>query len=151
MNADDSRYWIVLADAGGARILVRTGPGAALAEITELSAPEGEGSAARRAQFSDRLPRTHDSHGNSRHAIEPHTPLADVHADRLAGEIAQRLAAGLRDDAYAGLILVAPSRFAGRLDAALDKAVDARVVARLHKDLRHASLPDVQARVAELR
>jgi len=147
MNADDVRCWIVLADAGGARILARAGRGAALAEIAVLSSPEGEGSAARRVSYPDRLPRTHDRQGSSRHAIEPHTPLAEVHADRLAREIADRLAVGLRDDAYAGLILIAPPRFAGRLDAALGKAVAARVVTRLHKDLRHATLPEVQERL----
>lgn len=150
MNVGSAITWVVLADAGGARILSHSADHPDLKVVVEWTTVEGEGSARRREQFSDRLPRTQDSHGDARHAIEPHSSPDEIHADRLAGDIAGRLTEGLRKGAFAHLVLIAPPRFAGRLDAALDGAVDACVVARLRKDLRHESLPDVQARLAEL-
>lgn len=151
MNASNKTAWIVVADAGGARILASRHGEAHLVEVDELHSPEDDGSAARQEQFTDRKPRVHESHGEARHAIEPHTPLPDIHADRLAAEIARKLAQGLQSGAFDGLVLIAPPRFAGRLDAALDKAVAAHVTTRLHKDLRHQSLPEIYSRLIDLR
>ena len=146
MNKD--KEWIVVADAGGARILERAGVGG-MHEVAVLRAPEGEGSTARRAQHADRLPRTHDRTGHARHAIEPHRAPEDVHAERLASDIARRLAKGLRDGAFTQLVLVAPPRFAGRMDAKLDPAVAERVMARYRKDLRRLSVAELEAWLAE--
>lgn len=151
MNANNEVSWVVVADAGGARIFSSRRGEPILAELAELSSPEGEGSDARREQISERKPRVHESSNDARHAIEPRTPLQDIHADRLAADIASRLAKGLRAGAYTRLVLIAPARFAGRLDAALDKAVLERVTTRLHKDLRHETSAEIHARLIDLR
>lgn len=151
MNASDAITWIVVADAGGARILASRRGEPRLTEVAELHSPEGEGSAARQARISERKARVQESHGEARHAIEPRTPLPDIHAERLAAEVARKLAEGLQAGAFDGLMLIAPPRFAGCLDAALDKAVSDRVTGRLHKDLRHQSLPEIRSRLSDLR
>lgn len=151
MHANDEVTWVVVADAGGARIFSSRSGEPALAEVAELTSPEGEGSNARRAQISERKPRVQESSNDARHAIEPRTPLPDIHAERLAADIASRLAKGLHAGAYTRLVLIAPARFAGRLDAALDKAVSECVTTRLHKDLRHATVAEIHARLLGLR
>lgn len=57
MNPSDAISWIVVADAGGARIFSSRSGESTLAEVAELHSPEGEGSAARRARISERKPR----------------------------------------------------------------------------------------------
>src|SRR3546814_20584011 len=73
MNASNAISWVVVADAGGARILASRHGEPRLTEVAELHSPEGEGSSARRARISERKPRVQESHGEARHAIEPHT------------------------------------------------------------------------------
>lgn len=142
--------WVVVADAGGARILSGHRGSGDLETVAEWTSPEGRGSTARKAEHPDRPPRVHESHGPARHAIEPHTRRKDVHAERLAVEIGRRLSEGLAAGAYEQLILAAPPRFAGQLNAALDDEVDQRVIALLRKDLRHEASSELYRRLEPL-
>ena len=74
-----SQTWILVADGARARLFARAADGA-LTEIACHTNPDG--SAPQRHLGA--LPRTQESHGSARHAIEPHTDEHDKSQQRFA-------------------------------------------------------------------
>lgn len=137
-------HWVVVADEARARFLAGDALLDDLIEIKDLIHPEGR--MAGRDLKSDRPGRFTTGVG-SRTAAEPHTDAETIEATRFAAEVAEVLRVAHNDGEYERLILVAPSRFLGRLRAALDPNVARAVVGEIAKDLSKAALKNLPAAV----
>jgi len=134
--------WILIADGAHARIFANRGPGKGIELI------DGKFDADHRPTHEivdDRLGRTHESVGATRHAIaaehDPHRELKHTFAISLARMLDERRS----EHAYDRLVLVAPPKTLGDLRAALPASVRALVRAELDKDLTKTpatELPD---------
>lgn len=145
----DHPVWVLVADAGRARILERQSLNAAWEERTEderaLKVPPS------RSLGSDRPGRTYESVGGARHAVEPRQDLHDAAEAEFARQLAARLEDDARQDRYKRLLLIAPPRFLGQLTRALGEAAQHRLRGTLDKDLVHAQLPDIVEHLREHR
>lgn len=140
--------WIVIADAGRARILERqkrNGPlrevdGARLEQHVPLSHDIGD----------DRPGRTMVSGGAVRHAYStPTDPHREAKRDFIKA-LAHRLDEDLATGAFDKLILIAPPQALGDLRAALSAPVARRVIGELHKDLTKTPDHEIAPHLAEL-
>ena len=135
MTAIERRTWIVVADAGRARILRFEGAGASgrLHEEAAFENPDAHGRA--RDFGHDRPGRVVESVGGAHHAVEPRS---DPHR-RAKTEFARLLAAHLDRaagaDAFDRLVVVAPARMLGDLRAAFGEETRRRIVREVDKDL----------------
>lgn len=124
------RTWIVVADGGHARILESGEPhsGVILRLEANSLAPKTAGKLA-----ADRLPRTQESAGSARHAIEPRLSLKDhekrVFAERLVGYLKGSVGS------FDQLVLVAPVRFLNLLRDSLPANVARKVAVTRGKDM----------------
>ena len=144
MNETKKSTWILVAGRARARLL-ELAPrenGSELIEIRDFVNPEGRGS--ERGQVTERRPRTHESVGAARHAIEPHTSLRDKSANRFAQELCERLEQGRVAHCYERLVLVALPHFLGTLHAALNRQVSECIVAEVRHDLTTKPLTEIQ-------
>ncbi len=119
---------IVLADAEHAR-LVRHGPAAGFVTVDTLTS---EAAGQRAAELmTDRLGRSFESAGTTRHGISPrHDPLEG------AREVFARvIAARIASETFDRLLLVAPSHTLARLQDALDAGARGKLGGTLDKDL----------------
>ena len=137
--------WILIADAGYARVFSGTRHDGGLTEIVDFedrgrSDPAGTG-------YADRPGRVQESANAARHGMEPRTDDKTLRARRFAHELAAFLLDALRKERYARLITSAPPRFGAMLDDALDDAVKARRTHSEHKDLVHESARDLFRRL----
>lgn len=80
-------------------------------------------------------PRVHDRMGEGRHAIEARTLPHDKAAARFADTLRAALEQGRTAHAYAKLVLIAPPRFLGFLNASLGDALAGCVALRIAKNL----------------
>lgn len=144
MNAAKKSTWILVADRARARIfeLAPRDNGAELVEIGDFVNPEGRGS--ERDQVTERRPRTHESVGATRHAIEPHTSLHDKSANRFAHELSERLEQGHVAHRYERLVLVALPHFLGTLRATLSPRVTECIAAEVPHELTTKSLAEIR-------
>lgn len=125
--------WVLVADSARAR-LFQIGKGMpAMTEVACYSNSESRSSA--HDSVAERLPRTFDSMGFSRHSIEPHTPLREKNAQHFAQLLGEVLKQGQIASRYDQLVLVAPPRFLGALHKRLDKALHECVVKEIAHDL----------------
>lgn len=142
------KTWILVADAGRARLFEAEARDGALLEIGGYANPDAH---ARGAGIgSDRPPRTQESVGSARHAIEPHTDPHDKAALGFAKGLAEILEHGRVEHAYTRLVLVAPPRFLGQLRAELGAQVGKLVAGSIGKDLTHATNEDIRAVLDEV-
>jgi protein required for attachment to host cells len=143
------KTWVLVADAGHARVLEQAGRKGdlTLVEGLDLKHPIAKSS----DMVCDSLPRTFDSVGPGRHAI---TPKSDPHRSEkkaFAKELAQALDAGIGKNAYDRLIIIAPPQMLGDLRPHLSDAVRSRLEQELLLDLADAPIPEIARRVAEAR
>lgn len=142
------KTWILVADEARARLFEVEHANDAWVERQSFVHPEGRQHA--RDVVADHLPRTQDSVGSGRHAIEPHTDLETVEARRFARELATRLEQGRVAHAFERLVLVAPPRFLGVLHATLGDAVLRRVVASSSKAVTRESPEELRERLRDV-
>jgi protein required for attachment to host cells len=138
-----SDTWILVADSARAR-LFSLAPGARqLREIGDFinAATRTPG----HEQQSAPPARVHDRFGDSRHAIDVRTPARDKVAMRFAGELKTELERGHAERRCDRLVLIAPPRFLGMLNAALDQVVRESVVLKIAKDLTRKDAASVFA------
>lgn len=133
--------WILAADRAKARLFSFDGDPDSITELEDFVNPNGHG----RQPAQDRPPRTHDRQGASRHVIEPRTSPRDKADESFARELDSVLERGRVDHRYQDLVLIAPPRFLGALNAALSSHVRARVVAELPKGVAGADAQDILA------
>ncbi|MDH4981126.1 host attachment protein [Hyphomicrobium sp. D-2] len=123
--------WILIADGAHARLFANRGPGKGIEQIEVINGDDRPDSELVR----DKLGRTHESVGVSRHAI---TPRVDPHRElkrAFAQHLGKVLDQGLSKDAYDRLVLVAPPAALGDLREVLSEPVKHKVYAELDKDL----------------
>lgn len=141
--------WVLVADAGRARILESRGPGKGLHQVpdTEMHQELPKDSEI----FADRAGRSFDSRGGGRHRMEatssPHRALKAEFAKALA----DRLAAAATAKSFGRLVLVAPPTLLGDLRKALPPAVASLVTAEIDKDLTHVATQDIASHLGDLR
>lgn len=126
------KTWIVIADAGRARILERHA-GGRLSELPDSRIEQHVPSS--REIVSDKQGTTMVSGGAERHAYSPrHDPHREAKRhfiERLAAQLDAHVANGDVDR----IVLVAPPQALGDLRAALSDAAVKRVIGEVHKDL----------------
>jgi protein required for attachment to host cells len=128
-----TRTWILIADASRARILESTGKGADVHAVQ--SCDFSNATPPSRELGSDRPGRVVESHGATRHAIEPrhdlHRGLETLFAHQLIDILGKRLTEGRFDR----LVIVAPPAMLGDIRKSLGAPLRERVVAEIAKDL----------------
>jgi protein required for attachment to host cells len=125
--------WILIADGARARLYSNSGPGKGIEAV-----PGGVIEGDHRPDHElvrDSLPRSFESVGATRHAIEPridpHRELKRDFSKELAAMLDQRFAA----KAFDRLVIVAPPSALGDLRAALSAHMKPHIYAELNKDL----------------
>jgi protein required for attachment to host cells len=136
------KTWILVADSARARLFETGAVDGDLQEIGGYANPQA------RTKPSDegheRKPRVQESASSARHAIEPHTDAADKSAQSFAHGLAEILDHGRIEHDYTRLLLVAPPRFLGQLNSALDRQVAKLVVQTVGKDVTKASPTEIR-------
>jgi protein required for attachment to host cells len=134
--------WILIADAGHAKVLQTIGVGNKLLPVTgfEFSQDIPAGKDITR----ERAARTHESMGQRRHAIEPKSDPRQAMKRAFAQEIAQRLDAAAAADAFDRLVVAAPPHLLGDLRQRFSAQVKKRIVAEIAQDL--VKLPTAELR-----
>lgn len=127
------RTWIMIADAGSAKLYENSGPGSGLVEISggNFKAPEKSG-------FDDQQGRTFNSVGTMRHKHEPHFSEDQSFAKTLAGELEVLECEGRFDR----IILCAAPETLGALRAQLPKSVSTKIHAEVPKNL--TKIPQIE-------
>lgn len=130
------RIWVVVADGARARFFT---PGETMRGLKstgpiELIAPEGNRYA--RDLKSDRPGRSFSSARDGvRHSIEPHHDYRKLEKHKFTVQVAEMLDRAVAEDAFDGLVLVAPRRSLGEFRDVLPARVKARIRHELGKDL----------------
>ncbi|MEZ5851204.1 MAG: host attachment protein [Hyphomicrobiaceae bacterium] len=143
-----ARTWVLIADAGRARILehVAGSPGLAAVDGQVFEADH----AATRDLVTDQPGRSFSSASPRRSSMEaptdPHRELKTRFAHHLAGVLADAQAR----DAFDRLVVIAPPVMLGDLREAMAKAVAERVVGELHKDLTKVPNDEVMSHLGDI-
>ncbi|WP_414653751.1 host attachment protein [Hyphomicrobium sp.] len=143
------RTWILVADAGRARVLEQLG------RHTDLSLVEGFDLSHPIAKTSEivrgGLPRTFDSVGQGRHAIEPRSDPRRLEKKEFAKDLAAKLHAACEKGAFDKLILIVPAQMMGDLRRALADDVKCRVEHEFVLDLASAPVAEIARRLKDAR
>ena len=126
------RTWILIADAGRARILAGDGTGG----LKQVAGLHFEVDLPRTHDLvSDRQPRSMESVGSARHAISSGIDPHRKEKRRFVESMAAVLEEQLELKAFDRLVIVAPPQALGDFRDALTESVRARVVNEVAKDL----------------
>jgi len=130
--------WILVSDAARGRLFEASGTPAVWTELACYSNPDlrglpGQGGSGRT------VPRTQESVGSARHAIEPRTTRRDKSTKAFAHLIASELMEAHAHHRYERLFLVAPPHFLGALREQLGDLDAASVAGELGSDLASLS------------
>lgn len=135
------RTWVLIADAGRARILEGDGSGKGLKPVegmrfeTDLP-PTHE-------LVNDRQSRSFESVGSARHAISGGVDPHRKEKRRFVEDIAKVLSEKLDQKAYDRLVVVAPPQALGDFRDAIPENVRTRIVNEVAKDLTKTKNEDV--------
>jgi protein required for attachment to host cells len=140
------RTWILLADAGSARLYESAGGLSGWTLVREFSHPESRHRPSE--LLSDKPGRVRQSTGQ-RPAMEPPTPRKKVEVEKFARELASALEEGLNKNAFERLVLVTPPAFLGVLREHLAPRVEARVGEVIEKDYLHLDEQKLKERLGE--
>jgi len=141
--------WVLVADAGHARVLFQSGAnnGLALVEGLDIDHPMAKTA----DMVRDSLSRTFDSAGPGRHAIAPRTDPHRAEKKSFAKELAHILDTGLAKKAFDRLVVIAPPQMIGDLRPHLSDAVRSRLEREVQLDLADAPILEISRRLAEAR
>ncbi len=131
------KRWVLIADAGRARLLSAAGRRDRLELIQIFRNPQGMQHASE--LVSDGLGRVDKSCGNVMSAMEPRTDPHEQKAVEFARALADVLDEAAAGERFDELVLVAPAHFLGLLRSHLGPATAGRVVDELPKDLTRMS------------
>lgn len=135
------RTWVLVADGSRARILEKEDGGR-----KQLKTIEGMTFAHDLPKTSDvvrdRLPRTFESVGSTRHAVATEVDPHREEKRKFARELADALDAELAKHSFDRLLIVAPAQMMGDLRSALTPTVRERAVADVVLDL--TKVPDTE-------
>ena len=85
----NSKFWLIVADAGRAALYAAESPTGPLTELRDVIGPKNR--LLDQDLVTDRPGRAFDSGGQGRHALEPSTPPGEVETERFAQWIAETL------------------------------------------------------------
>jgi protein required for attachment to host cells len=143
-----AKTWVVIADGARARLLSAEGHGKGLhvVEQREFSADHRPN----RELQDDKPSRVFDSHGDTRHGVEPKTdPHRELKRD-FAQVIAEALDYSLTLKHFDRLVVVAAPVTLGDLRSALSDAVKASVIAEVAMDLTKVPNSEVPRHIEDL-
>ena len=132
--------WVVLADAGRARIVESPGPGKGLSEIAAFDSPSRHDAA--RDLGSGRPGRTGDRMGPGRHALEPRHNPKDIATQEFERALVVHLVESAKRKAFDRLVVVAPPKVLGDLREMLDGKI--AIETTLAKDLVSVATHDLE-------
>jgi protein required for attachment to host cells len=130
--------WLVIADGGRARLVMRRETAPRYATFRELMSVAEQSPS--RELGADRPGRSRESATTARHAIEPRSDPHELAKEDFAHEVAKVLNEAGAADEFDRIIMVAPPHIAAWLRHGLGKAVRAKIVGELPKDL--TKVPD---------
>jgi protein required for attachment to host cells len=139
--------WVLVADSARARLFEISAEDRSMTELGCYASAASRSNA--RDSATDRLPRTSESVGEARHAIEPHTTLRDKSSNQFAHVLGDVLKGGHAERRFERLVLVAPARFLGILNATLDKGLRGCLAGELPRDLVALPVPEIRARLSQ--
>lgn len=137
--------WILVADHARARLFSLEHRAGRMGELESFANVEARTPGHERERAPP--PRTHDRLGEGRHVIEPHTTARDKSAAQFAGTLASVLARGLDEQRYVDLVLIAPPRFLGILNASLRPRVREAVALKIAKNLVRRSVSTIRVQI----
>jgi protein required for attachment to host cells len=137
MKTQKHKTWILVADGAQARILLNTGRMDGVQQVPEGTFRDFHEPS--RELGTHRPPRTQESFGAARHAIEPRTDLHEHRKEVFLSGIAEFLKNSHRKKEFEHLILVAPAVALGKLRKILNAQVSKSVIAELVHDYVHQS------------
>lgn len=139
--------WFLLADGRRARVLVEERRGAALqrADDWEMKIEDED-----MYEPQDRPPRTFDSVGQGRHAMDKGVTLHEKEELNFLKRVADRIGEADKAKQFDHLVIAAPPRALGTLRELLPQSVKTRVRAETAKDLLDEPFPKLRERLTEL-
>jgi protein required for attachment to host cells len=143
-----TRTWILIADGGCARVLTSTGADHHLTAVPGLSFEADL--PANREIGTDRPGRSHESHGTTRHAIEPRV---DQHAElkrKFVTGVLHTLAAKHTEGAFDKLVVVAPPTVLGMIRPELKGALRDATIREIDKDLTKTPIHEIASHLHDV-
>jgi protein required for attachment to host cells len=142
-----TKLWILIADGGRARVLLRDGLGHGLSAVPgltfEADLPMSHDIG------NDRPGRSHESHGQTRHAIEPHSDPHQQLKSTFLASLVSMLETHMKEKAFDQLAIIAPPAALGIMRPLLSGPLRAVVVAEIHKDLTKIPNSEVAAHIGD--
>jgi protein required for attachment to host cells len=142
------RTWILVADAGRARVLENLGPGKGVHQLPQSS--ETWELPSSHELGSDRPGRSFESHGATRHAIEPKSDPNRERKRAFAAHLVGELEDRRRKQSFDRLVIVAAPEMLGDLRAHMPEALGAIVVGELAKDLTQTPTNDIAKHLEDI-
>lgn len=139
--------WFLVADGRRARVWLEERRGAALRELEDWAMAIG---AEDLYEPQDRPPRSHDSVGAGRHAMDKGASLHEREEENFLRRLADRLSQAEQQKAFDHLVIAAPPRALGLLRELLSSSVKERIRAEAAKDLLDEDAPKLRERLREL-
>jgi protein required for attachment to host cells len=140
--------WIVVADAGRARIVSKAEGTGGLLPVQHLDNPAGR--AHDSELVTDQTGRIGKHRSGIRSAMDPATDPHEEKASEFARELNRLLDAAAARHAYDLLVLVAPPHFLGLLKSGLLPRAKRRLLRSLASDLTKLSTLELDSHLAEL-
>ena len=134
--------WILVADGARARLFALGKGAPRMVEIADFVNPEARTPGHELNQAPP--PRVHDRIGEGRHAIEARTSPKQKAASQFAATLASHLEHAWAGRRFSGLVLVAPPRFLGALNAVVGARLAGTVRLRVPKNLTRSSADEIR-------
>jgi protein required for attachment to host cells len=134
--------WILVADGARARLFALGKGAPRMVEIADFVNPEARMPGHELDQAPP--PRVHDRIGEGRHAIEARTSPKQKAASQFAAMLGSYLEHALAERRCGDLVLVAPPRFLGALNAALGARLGRTVRLRIPKNLTRSTADEIR-------
>jgi protein required for attachment to host cells len=135
MALAQSRTWVLVADSAKARAVRWVGNIAPVESVESFNLHYHHQHG--RDMMSERPGRTHESQGDTRHAIEPRSDPVREAEHRFVDTVVQELKNRFARNEFDRLVLVAGPTMLGDLRAALPAEIKGVVHGELRKDLTH--------------
>lgn len=137
--------WFLVADGRRAKVLIEPRRGADLQQSWAMEIGEAD-----LYDVQDRPPRSFDSVGAGRHALDGGRNLHEAEEEKFLKRVADRVTEAERRNDFDHLVVAAPPRALGLLRSLLSEAAQARVRAETPKDLLDEDAPQLRERLTEL-
>lgn len=142
------RIWMVVADAGQARIFfTATGSQGTISELADEGLTNEELHRHSRDVGTDRPGRSVDSVGHARHSEDAGVDLHRGEKERFARRLAAHIEDRARQDSFDTLLIVASPRTLGALRPALGPETLKRLIREIDKDLTKLPFAELAAKL----